>query len=338
MRTLRPLCPDSLNLDREYDLVSYVAFLQANLDLTPSTSITGGFRVSGANYAIFDLLRSDNVDYSEVRNVKPYITPVISVTQNIDTKTQLYALISTGYSAPTVSDLLLPDGAINNNLKSESNINYEIGSKGTLLDDKLTFSGAFYFMKITNSFVPQIINDVAYNVNAGKSDNMGFEAFASYNLLSNQPGFIRSLRPFASYTYTLFKYKDYRNDTLDFSGNKYPGISPNLASIGFDLSMSSGFYLYGTYFFSDKRFLNDANTKSIQGYSLLNAKFGWRQRLLSYFTLQVYSGIDNILNTHYSSMVAVNQTSVPGVLPNFYNASPPRNFYAALNIEFHFMK
>ncbi|MDR3667773.1 MAG: TonB-dependent receptor [Ignavibacteriaceae bacterium] len=329
----------NINFDREYDLVSYVAFLQANLDLTPSVSLTGGFRLSGGNYTIYDFLPLNNVDYSGVRNNKPFVTPVISLTDNVDENTQLYALVSTGYSAPTVSEILLPNGDINNNLKPESNINYEIGGKGNLPGNKLSYSGALYYMKIVDSYIPQVINGITYNVNAGKSDNMGFEAALSYNnLLNNSSGFFRSLRPFASYTFTSFKYKEYINGTNDYAGNKYPGISPNVVSAGFDLGLTSGFYLYGTYFYFDKRFLNDANSSTIDAYSLLNAKFGWRQRLLNYFTLQIYSGMDNILNTHYSEVVAVNQIAAPGTLPDYFNASPARNFFAAINIEFHFDK
>ena len=329
----------NINFDREYDLVSYVTFLQANLDFTPAISLTGGFRFSGGDYTIDDFLPINNVNYSGVRVVKPFVTPVISITDNVGENTQLYALVSTGYSAPTVSEILLPNGNINNDLKPESNINYEIGAKGTLLDNKLTYSGALYYMRIVDSYIPQIINGITYNVNAGKSDNLGFEAAVSYNnLINNSTGFFKSLRPFASYTYTSFKYKDYINGTNNYSGNKYPGISPNAFSAGFDLGMASGFYLYGTYFYYDKRFLNDANSSSVDGYSLLDGKFGWRQRLLNYFTLQIFAGMHNMLNAHYSEVIAINQTSAQGVLPDYFNAAPDRNFYAAINLEFHFDK
>jgi iron complex outermembrane receptor protein len=65
----------------------------------------------------------------------------------------IYASISKGFSTPTVSETLTPDGEINTSLKPEIGWNYELGLKLHGLNNKLYTELTFFSTQITNLLV-----------------------------------------------------------------------------------------------------------------------------------------------------------------------------------------
>jgi len=328
-----------LNFNRNYDLVNYITFLQASLKFSEQTSVDVGARVLGANYSIQDLITSDSLDFSGIKNVKPYVAPLLAAVHRLNDNTTLYGNFSEGLSLPATSEISLSNGFINTSLLPEKTLNYEAGIRGNGFNNKFGYVLDFYYIRVKDSFVPQQVNSLTYLVNAGISDNKGFESYASYALPVPEHSFIQSARSFISMSYTNFRFVTYLHNGNDYSGKKFPGVAPLLFNAGLDVSGVGGLYLNLTYYFTDKRPLTDANSLYDEAFSLLNVKAGWRKRLVKYFTLHIFGGVDNATNTLYSSVLSVNQTSTwPGTSsPLYFNPSPARNYFGAVNIEFHFL-
>ncbi|HEX7356415.1 MAG TPA: TonB-dependent receptor, partial [Ignavibacteriaceae bacterium] len=174
-------------------------------------------------------------------------------------------------------------------------------------------------------------------VNAGSSDNKGIEATVSYKFVDDQEEFVNLIRPFVSYSYNNFKFIDYKTAAGNFSGNDFTGVAPSIFNAGIDITTVPGVYFYATYNFVAKRPLMDNNTKYDDSYSVIDLKLGYRNRIQKDITLQFYVGINNLTDERYSPTIAINQGSLSSRgLPVYYNPAPGKNYYGAINFEYHF--
>ena len=94
------------------------------------------------------------------------------------------AQLSHGFSPPSVEETLTPDGQINPDIQPETGWNYEIGSRGSLFSQKLSYDIAIYTMQIQNLLVARrTAEDAFVGVNAGKTTHNGLEVSLNYTLL-----------------------------------------------------------------------------------------------------------------------------------------------------------
>ena len=330
--------PGAINSDREFDLKQFNLFAQGNIEFTSGTSVTASTGLSWSDYDTRDNMKTNNVDFSISRRLGAYITPGILIKQDLTDKINIYVQVNTGFSPPTVSEISLNNGNVNNNLNPEKSINYEIGSVGDFLNDRLHYELSLFYLNLYDSFIPRT-DSTGFTrfVNAGKSTNKGIEALLSYKLIEDRQAIISLVRPFITYSYNNFEYKDYMLNGADYSGKQVPGLAPVLFNAGIDVTSSTGLYLYITYDYVDKRALTDDNSKYTDPYGIFDAKIGFRRRLASVFTLQIYAGVNNPTGENYSPVVAVNQRSLSSRgLPVYFNPAARENFYGAINFEYHF--
>ena len=71
-----------------------------------------------------------------------------------------------------------------------------------------------------------------------------------------------------------------------------------------------------------------ANTAIANSYQLLGVRFGWKKTVHKKYKLNFYAGVDNLLNETYSLGNDINAAA-----NRFYNAAPPRNYYAGLSFQ-----
>ncbi len=330
--------PGVINTDRELDLKQFNLFLQGNIEFATGTSVTASTGLSWSDYTLRDNLKSNNTDFSFSREMGTNITPGFIIKQDLSPNVNLYAQINSGFSPPTVSEISLNNGGVNPDLNPEKSVNYEIGAVGDLAEEKLHYELSLFYLNLYDSFVPQTdTSGFTKFVNAGRSANNGVEALLSYKIYEDKTGIISLVRPFITYSYNSFAYKDYTLNGIDYSGKKIPGAAPNLFNAGLDITSAAGLYFYLTYEYTDKRPLTDDNSVHTSSYSVMDAKIGFRKRLASVFTLQVYAGVNNPSGENYSPIVAVNQRSLSERgLPVYFNPAPKENYYGAINLEYHF--
>lgn len=333
-------------------------FTQWTLALPQDFAITAGIGSSNMVLNLNDRLNPGTATKPS-RFQKRYndmLSPSFAINKVFNKHVSAYASYSKGYKAPVSSFFYITTPAVtststpatsfvNDGLKAEIGNQYEIGTKGQLLDNKLNFELAYFNAVFSNKFTaisvasPASANTTLYSyvVNGGKQIHDGVEASVKYNAYQSENSFVTSIRPFANFTYSDFKYGDnfkiQKSVTLteDYSNKQVAGVPKYIANFGLDFTIKTNFYGNITYNYRDKiavTSLNDVYTKS---YNLLNAKIGYRAKLSNHFDLDIFAGGQNLTNTKYFIMVFVNQ------LADAYIPAPKTtNFYSGINLKYNF--
>ncbi|WP_316789079.1 TonB-dependent receptor domain-containing protein [Pedobacter frigoris] len=331
----------TMNANVDYRNTNYSLFYQSETSLGPKTTLTLGLSYNSLNYDVKDYLKTNQTG---VKKFDPQASPRIALSHNFSEALSLHASVSSGFSPPSSSEIKNVDGSINPVLQAEKGWNYEVNAKGNLFKSRLAYDLAVFKLDMKGELIAQSVQQgiTIYN-NAGKTSHDGAELALSYQLLKAEDQHeVVSLRPFAAVTYSDFKFKDYKIlnaqniVTATYDGNKLTGIAPWVFNAGVDIETRMGVYFYGNYFFSDKLPLNDANTAFNDAYQVLNAKIGFKKQLIKCLEVNVYAGLDNILNESYSSIVSLNAVGYNGAQSPFYSPSPKRNGYGGLNLKYLF--
>src|SRR5699024_5769731 len=111
------------------------------------------------------------------------------------------------------------------------------------------------------------------------------------------------------------------------------GIAPWMVSAGIDIQTKIGLYAHAGLFYNDRYALNDANTDFNPAYTVINAKVGYQRDLGRHLGLNVYAGLQNLSDTKYSSLTAINAPDGA-----YFNPSMPRNGYVGLSIKYYITK
>jgi iron complex outermembrane receptor protein len=331
----------ALNGNIDYENTQYSLFYQSETQLAAHTALTLGLSYNSLSYDVKNYLQQQQ---SGVKKFKPQANPRVAISQHISDALSLHASVSTGFSPPSSSEVKNVDGSINPSLQAEKGVNYELNAKGNILKSRLAYDLALFKMDMEGELIAQSVQQgiTIYN-NAGKTSHNGAELALSYQWLQPEDDQqIKVLRPYAAVTYSDFTFKEYKvlnaaNEvTAQYDGNPLTGIASWVLNAGLDLETKIGLYFYGSYFFSDKLPVNDANTAFNAAYHLLNGKIGYQAKLARQVEINVYMGVDNLLNKNYSSIVALNAVGFNGAQPAYYQPSPKRNGYGGVNLKWIF--
>ncbi len=277
-------------------------------------------------------------------------SPSVALNKVFNKQVSAYASYNKGYKAPVSSYFFIPTtGQVNTNLVPEEGTQFEIGTKGSLLKDKLIYQvavfDAVFAHKMTAVAVPlnppAVGTAYSYVANGGSQDNKGLEVLLKYTVFQSEKGFLRAVKPFANLAYSEFKYVDFKMQTLDatkknivetdYSGNPVAGVPPVTANFGLDLQMKYGIYFNVNYNYRDAMPFTSDNLNKTKAYSLLNSKIGMHYLIAKHFDVDVFFGANNMTNTQYYYMVFLNQ------LPDAYLPAPNKiNYYGGINFKFIF--
>jgi len=331
----------AINANVDYQNTQYSLFYQSETALSTKTTLTLGISYNSLRYDVNDYLKPNQ---SGIKRFNPQATPRIALSHTFGQALSLHASVSSGFSPPSGSEIKNVDGSINPNLQAEKGVNYELNAKGNLLKSRLEYDLALFKLDMKGELIGQSIQQgiTIYN-NAGKTSHNGVELALAYQILkADDQHEVVSLRPFASVAYSDFKFKDYKTlnaqsqVTATYDGNRLTGIAPWVFNLGIDLETKTGLYFYGSYFYSDRLPLNDANSAYNPAYQVANAKVGYKKQLIKCLEMNLYAGLDNILNKSYSSIVSLNAVGFGGTKPAYFNPSPKRNGYGGLNVKYLF--
>jgi len=323
----------------DYNNNNFSLFYQSITELTENTDLILGLSYNSLDYNVKDYL---NKAQSGSKKFDPQVSPRIALSHNFSDALSLHASVSSGFSPPSSSEIKNVDGFINPDIQAEKAINYEINAKGNFLKSKLAYDLSLFKMDMKGELIAQSVQQgiTIYN-NSGKTIHNGVELALSYQLLNEESNnIISSLRPFTAITYSDFKFDDYKklnsdNEIVaDYDGNELTGIAPWVVMAGLDLETRMGLYFYGSYFYNDKTPLNDANTDYHPSYHIVNTKIGFKKQLNKVFVVDIYGGIDNLLNKKYSSILSLNATGFGSAAPAYYNPSPTRNGYTGISVKY----
>ncbi len=323
--------------DKIVNAYQYSIFGQADFEFKKSIILTTGVSTNSIQYRIEDLLKSNGVDFTGKKVFRPVVTPRVGLSKIFRDQYAVYSSISYGFSPPTDGEISNPDGSINYSVEAEKGINYELGTRGDFLKKRLSYDVSFFSLQLSNELIPQTVAPYqTVYVNAGKTAHNGIESTVSYKLTRTNKS-VSLIRPFISYTLNNFYFKEYRIDNKDYSGKKLTGVPSNIFNAGLDIETKFGLYVYTTFQYIDRFPILDDNSIYTEGYSLLNCKAGYRKYVLKNIPVEIFAGVNNMLDSKYSSFVSLNAKGFgPGSLPRFYNPSPRRNYYTGLSIKYIF--
>ncbi len=323
-------------------------FTEWTLELPADFSITAGLGLSAMQIDLEDRLYNPGSDRARKLSAlyNGLYSPRIALNKIFSDAFSAYISYSTGFKAPVSGNIVISTtGELNTGLVPEEGRQFELGSKGNLLQDKLGYQLALFQTRFKHKFtsvaVPLDANTTGYTyiANGGSQNHKGIEALVNYRAYESTSGFIRTLTPYANVTYSDFVYKDYQYERLDgdgntlisdYSGNAVAGVSPWVVNAGIDFRGNAGFYGNLTYQYRDAMpFTSDGENRT-DAFTLLNTKVGYRNQF-GHFDLDAYVGADNLTGTQYYYMVFVNQ------LPDAYLPAPYEiNYYAGAALNYRF--
>jgi iron complex outermembrane recepter protein len=321
---------DSLQTDDEIFNYQGFVFAQFNLSLNSGWIFTAGasFNKYGLNFTRL----SDIPPVNENRKFNNEFTPRLAILKKITKSVSAYGSIANAFSPPTTSEILPSTNIFNTTLQAEKGFDFEFGSRGSLINNKMYYDINAFFYKIKNSIVQrQDANGADYFVNAGSGTENGLETLLAYELANNPSAGINHAVIRLSDTWDDFHYKDFVQLNAIYSGNKLPGVATQTLTTGFDISSKPGIYANINFFYSSRIALNDANTAYANPYGLLGARLGYKSRTVrKKIQWEIFAGADNILNEKYSLGDDINAAG-----GRYYNAAATRNYYAGISLGFN---
>jgi iron complex outermembrane receptor protein len=319
---------DSLQTDDEIDNLQYFVFAQAELELKGGWIFTAGTS-----------LNKSTIEFSRVSTVPPMlqkrtysneIAPRFSVLKKLTENLAVYTSVSKGFSPPTLAELLPSTSIINTSLEAEDGTNYELGVRGSFLQDKLFLDVNAFLFSLKNTLAQRRdASGADYFENAGSTRQRGIETNITWQPVKQSNTTIADIRLFVSHTFHHFIYKNYKQINTDLSGKKLPSVSPHAVAGGIDIATKPGIYTNINYYYSDPIPLNDANTDIASSFHLLGARLGYRKTFKDAFRLDVFGVVDNIFDTTYSLGNDINAAA-----GRYYNAAPGINYSGGVSLRY----
>lgn len=315
------------------DLVTTQAFLFQQLEIEWSDKLlmTVGFSENFTRYDINRLIDAGpNDPSSNTKEFTPVFIPRLALVYKVNDWSGIHGSISSGFSPPTIAEVRTNEGSINLDLEAERGINYELGYRSRL--GIFNFDISTFYFKLNETITSFTNNQgVVLFRNAGATDQKGIELSIDYALYRNQSSIIQEIKLNHAFTGHYFQFSDYESRGNDFSGNQLTGVAPNTLVNLLDVQTKLGIYLNFTHQFVDEIPLNDANTVFQDSYNLMGARLGWRETLDSRWDLELYGGVDNLLDEDYSLGNDLNAFA-----NRFYQPAPGRNLYGGFKLGFRF--
>lgn len=266
-------------------------FTEWTLALPKDLSITAGLGFSNMKLVLDDRFYVANKPTHYDTTYKGMVSPHFAINKVFNKQFSVYASYSKGYKAPVTSTFYIPwattnsaSGVVLRNLKPEIGNQFEIGTKGALLKNKLVYQLAFFDAIFTNKFTAigaQIPGSsttaYTYFVNGGKQDDKGIEASVKYTVIESDKGFFTNVTPFVNFTYSDYTYKNFIFQTTtktvvaptkdsivtkDYSGHDVPGVPKYVFNLGVDVATKVGIYANATYSYRDKQQVTSLGTNT----------------------------------------------------------------------------
>ncbi len=307
-------------------------FAKADIDLTDKWQLSTGANVHFLRFRLEDNF-SDEEDISGSYRYDPVFSPRLGITGEISPEFTLYGSAGHGFSPPSVEETLLPEGDINPDLKPEEGWNYDLGVRGSLLNDRLNFDITGYFVALNNLLVTKReTEDIFYGINAGETNHYGIESMLKMNLLPQTSNWSAGLS--VNHTWMKNQFETFIDNEEDYSGNQLPGIPDQYLRSGINLGYRDKSFLQIQWLYSGSLYLDDANSKKYGGHNIFDVSMSHHINTGSNTSASLQGGVNNVFDQHYASMVLVNAPSFGNALPRYYYPGSPVNAYIRVIFKF----
>lgn len=257
---------------------------------------------------------------------------------------------SEGYNAPTSSSSFISGlNVANDNLKPERAKMWDFSVQGLIENTKIDYQISLFRLDVKDKLtqLSSIANGSAYNyfANTGVQRNQGLEASVGY--VYNGTGFLKSIRPFASWSYYDFKYTDFKTlsegQVQNYDHKNVVGVPRNKYALGLDFDTKIGIYLNNTFSYLGEVYTDFDNTNLVRGFSQYNAKLGMK-KTFGKFDLDIYAAGNNLTNQiNYTFLFLGNSINDSDAGSNYPNQKTDINpgpskayFFGGINLKYRF--
>jgi iron complex outermembrane receptor protein len=344
--------PGALRYDDDITTTTGFVFAQADYELPAGLLLTAAASYNRLRYGIVrsSAAAANPTGYQFARDFRPVLSPRVALLKEFAPALSAYASVSTGFAPPTVEEIRPSDGSLNGDLQAERGTSYELGARGQLPGNRLSYDVSIFDLELRETIVSSTTaQGIVVFRNTGRTHQRGLEAALSgwlwqrwvptngrriedyFENTIEIPVQRVGLRAWASYAYNNFRFGSYPSGTADLSGNRLTGTTPHTLSAGLDFSERLGFYLSPSLGHQARVVLNDANTEEAAGYWVFGARGGWRRTLAGHLEVNVYAGIDNATDRRYSLGNDLNAFG-----GRYFQPAPGRAWYGGAQLGWRF--
>ena len=266
-------------------------------------------------------LATDKTDYG----IELYkLNPSIGINMSVSKNKNIWVSFSSSFETPTLSELSsnpYGDSGLNPQLIAQKALNFEFGYRSKM-KNKYFEMVAFYIPtddEITPYEIEQFPGRTFYR-NAGKTSRKGIEIIFNHNI-SKKINFDNS------YTFSDFKFREFTSGSNNLNDNYLPGIPKNIFNSNISYKTENGLIFLTELIYNDKIYSSNNNDVFEKPYWLSNFKISKKINNKNLFW-DIYFGLSNIFNTHYSDNIRLNAFG-----GRFFEPAPLRNFYLGLNLK-----
>ncbi len=305
--------------------------------------------------ALPGLITGNTSNTSFYKSFKTSLNPHIAV-QKIYKDQILNVSYSEGYNAPTASTSYISAlNKTNDSLQPEKAKMVEVSAQGLLFKTRLDYQVALFNMNIDNKLTQLSAANPAggsynYTANTGNQLNKGLEASVGYVYEPKSNAIVSKVTSFVNFSYYDFKYTDFSTRVggvlTDFSNKKVVGVPAQKYSFGADFQSPTRIYLNTTYNYLSNVYSDFANTNSVKGFGLLNAKLGYKLASKNKkYSIDLFAAGNNLTNqTNYTFLFLggnINDVDAGNGFPTGMAAdvnpgSSKAYFWTGLNLKYHF--
>ena len=288
---------------------------------------TGLFMLSQTNYDSGLLIRYGiRYDINDIGTdstssiILDKLNPSVGISYKVNSNDNIFFSFGTSFETPTLNELSNnPNGVgLNEDLKSSSSLNYEIGWRKTV--SNLTFEAIAYAISSENEILPYELEQFP-----GKNFYQNVGSTSRYGLELNSQLSFKGGRINLSYTLSKNKFEDFLIDNNNLADNLIPGIPSQMLDLDLIFKLSRGRSLIISNRLIGERYADNANETLISSYNLLNIKYS--KEIFS--SSEIFLGVNNAFNQEYFDNIRINAFG-----KRYYEPAPKRNFYFGINFSF----
>ena len=217
------------------------------------------------------------------------LSPKISLAYKLADENRIYAVYSRGYRAGGITQLASDLSVKSLDVyKPEYSNNFEIGSKNSFLNQRLSLNFAAFYLNVTDAQIPVLVlpDALTSTRNAGKLNSKGLEFE-----ISAIPVKGLSVDYNFGYTHATYKTSSTENgtETIELNGKRqiYTPQTTSMLALQYNrkVDQRSGLnaIVRGEWLFTGNQFFDLSNQIQQKGFNVYNAKIGLSQRRFDLF-------------------------------------------------------
>ncbi len=236
--------------------------------------------------------------------------------------------IGKGNSAPTNEEIRSSTQQFNADLKPEFGWNKEAGIRKQF-GNSIFLEGSYFDFRMKDAIVRRQ-NDAGqeYFVNSGETVQKGIEVLIESKNFDLKNNVLSRFKFRFSGSFYDFKFKDYRQNENDFSGNDLTGVPKTTINSLLNLTFFRKLSVDYSHFYTSKIPLNDANSVWSDACLIGNVRFGLPVDL-DKTRLNLFLQIQNLYNEEYVLGFDINAFG-----NRYYNPAAKRNFVFGVKVDF----